>query len=169
MGRGVVALRNEKIEVMLYQAYQAHTDIMGPVRTLAASVCEAIGQPLKGFADNASLRNLTAAYELIARAGLTHVRPPFGIDRIKVGNREVAVREVSERVTPFGTLLHFKKDIETPRPRVLLVAPLSGHFATLLRNTVRTMLPEHDVYITDWHNARDVNLGHGRFGFDDYI
>ena len=58
--------------------------------------------------------------------------------------------------TPFGTLLHFKKDIEQAQPRVLLVAPLSGHFATLLRATVRTMLPEHDVYITDWHNARDV-------------
>jgi poly(3-hydroxybutyrate) depolymerase len=79
------------------------------------------------------------------------------------------VREASARVTPFGTLLHFKKDIDTAQPRVLLVAPLSGHFATLLRNTVRTMLPEHDVYVTDWHNARDVNLGHGRFGFDDYI
>ena len=59
-------------------------------------------------------------------------------------------------MTPFGTLLHFKKDIDMAQPRVLLVAPLSGHFATLLRATVRTMLPEHDVYITDWHNARDV-------------
>jgi polyhydroxyalkanoate depolymerase len=116
-----------------------------------------------------ALRNLTAAYELIARAGLTHVRPPFGVNSVPVGNREVAVREVSERVTPFGTLLHFKKDIDTAQPRVLLVAPLSGHFATLLRNTVRTMLPEHDVYITDWHNARDINIGHGRFGFDDYV
>ena len=104
----------------------------------------------------AGLRNLTAAYELIARAGLTHERPPFGIDSVMVGNREVAVTEEAADVTPFGTLLHFKKDIEQAQPRVLLVAPLSGHFATLLRSTVRTMLPEHDVYITDWHNARDV-------------
>jgi polyhydroxyalkanoate depolymerase len=88
---------------------------------------------------------------------------------VTVGNREVAVREERARVTPFGTLLHFKKDIDTAQPRVLLVAPLSGHFATLLRGTVRTMLPEHDVYITDWHNARDIALTHGRFGFDDYI
>ena len=103
--------------------------------------------------------NLTAAYELIARAGLTHVRPPYGIDqRHCVGNREVEVREEAAHVTPFGTLLHFKKDIDAEQPRVLLVAPLSGHFATLLRGTVRTMLPEHDVYITDWHNARDVPL-----------
>ena len=86
-----------------------------------------------------------------------------------VGNREVAVTEEAADVTPFGTLLHFKKDIEQAQPRVLLVAPLSGHFATLLRATVRTMLAEHDVYITDWHNARDVATAHGRFGFDEYI
>jgi len=72
-------------------------------------------------------------------------------------------------VTPFATLLHFKKDVQVTQPRVILVAPLSGHFATLLRATVATMLPEHDVYITDWHNARDIALLHGRFGFDDYI
>ena len=79
------------------------------------------------------------------------------------------VTEQAAHVTPFGTLLHFAKDIDTAQPRVLLVAPLSGHFATLLRNTVRTMLPEHDVYITDWHNARDAPLSAGRFGFDDYV
>jgi poly(3-hydroxybutyrate) depolymerase len=154
---------------MLYQAYQAHSDIMVPVRTWAGSALRALGLPLAGALDNAVLRNLTAAYELIARAGLTHARPAFGIDRVTVGNREVAVHEQAALTTPFGTLLHFKKDIDTPQPRVMLVAPLSGHFATLLRGTVRTMLPEHDVYITDWHNVRDVALMHGRFGFDEYI
>jgi polyhydroxyalkanoate depolymerase len=97
------------------------------------------------------------------------VRPPFAIDRVTVGNRELEVREEAAFSTPFGTLLHFKKDVDVVQPRVLVVAPLSGHFATLLRGTVRTMLPEHDVFITDWHNARDVNLAHGRFGFDEYI
>jgi poly(3-hydroxybutyrate) depolymerase len=168
-GEGVVAVRNDENHVMLYQAYQAHSDIMGPVRMLAASACKAIGQPLSGITDNTTLRNLTAAYELIARAGLTHVRPPFGIDQVKVGYRDVQVTEELAQVTPFGTLLHFKKDIEQAQPRVLLVAPLSGHFATLLRGTVRTMLPEHDVYITDWHNVRDVAPHEGRFGFDEYI
>ena len=161
--------RDGRWDVMLYQAYQAHSDVMVPVRNWAASALSAIGQPLAGLADNAVLRNLTAAYELIARAGLTHHRPAYGIDRVTVGNREVPVRERPALTTPFGTLLHFKKDIDSAQPRVLLVAPLSGHFATLLRGTVRTMLPEHDVYITDWHNARDVALTHGRFGFDDYI
>jgi poly(3-hydroxybutyrate) depolymerase len=155
--------------VMLYQAYQAHSDLMAPVRMLAASALKAIGQPLSDITGTANLRNLTAAYELIARAGLTHSRPPFGIDQVKVGNRDVQVREELAEVTPFGTLLHFKKDIDQAQPRVLLVAPLSGHFATLLRGTVRTMLPEHDVYITDWHNVRDVAPQEGRFGFDDYV
>jgi polyhydroxyalkanoate depolymerase len=154
---------------MLYQIYQAHSDIMVPVRNWAGSALQAIGLPLAGVTDNLVLRNLTAAYELIARAGLTHARPAFGIDSVTVGNREVAVTERAALTTPFGTLLHFKKDIEAAQPSVLLVAPLSGHFATLLRGTVRTMLPEHDVYITDWHNVRDVALMHGRFGFDEYI
>jgi polyhydroxyalkanoate depolymerase len=115
------------------------------------------------------MRNLTAAYEMISRARLTHTRPDYGIRSVMVGNREVAVTEEPAHVTPFGTLLRFRKDIDTEQPRVLVVAPLSGHFATLLRGTVRTMLPEHDVYITDWHNARDVPLSAGRFGFDDYV
>ena len=150
---------------MLYQAYQAHSDVMVPVRALAGMAMAASGwRPV----DNTVLRNLTAAYELIARSGLTHQRPPFGIDHVTVGNREVRVTEEAALATPFATLLHFKKDIAQAQPRVLLVAPLSGHFATLLRSTVRTMLPEHDVYVTDWHNARDVPTRAGRFGFDDY-
>jgi poly(3-hydroxybutyrate) depolymerase len=154
---------------MLYQAYQAHSDIMVPVRSWATAVLRAFGQPLAGVADNAVLRNLSAAYELIARTGLTHARPAFGIDSVTIGNREAAVEEEAALTTPFGTLLHFKKDVDTPQPRVLIVAPLSGHFSTLLRGTVRTMLPEHDVYITDWHNMRDVPRDAGRFGFDEYV
>jgi polyhydroxyalkanoate depolymerase len=158
---------------MLYQAYQAHSDIMMPVRALAGMALKNLGPNV--WATGISglrppvLSNLTAAYELISRAGLTHTRPPYGIDSVTVGDREVAVTEEAADVTPFGTLLHFKKDIAQEQPRVLLVAPLSGYFATLLRATVRTMLPEHDVYITDWHNARDVPLEAGRFGFDEYV
>src|SRR5664279_6351622 len=153
---------------MLYQAYQAHSDIMVPVRALAGMAAKTVGEKLNGSARPSSLSNLTAACELIARAGLTHTRPPYGIDSVMVGNREVAVTEEDFDVTPFATLRHFKKDIDQVQPRVLLVAPLSGHFATLLRATVKTMLVEHDVYITDWHNAREVPTADGRFGFDDY-
>jgi poly(3-hydroxybutyrate) depolymerase len=152
---------------MLYQAYQAHSDIMVPVRAWAGMAINAFG-PLNGMSGPA-VKNLTAAYELISRAGLTHTRPPYGIPSTMVGNEEVAVTEEAAHVTPFGTLLRFKKDVPIEQPRVMLVAPLSGHFATLLRNTVKTMLPEHDVYITDWHNGRDAPLSAGRFGFDDYV
>jgi len=154
---------------MLYQVYQAHSDIMVPVRWFAGMAARTVGERLNGAARPSFMRNLTAAYELIARAGLTHTRPAYGIDSVTVDNEEVAVSEEPADVTPFGTLLHFKKDIAQAQPRVLLVAPLSGHFATLLRATVRTMLPEHDVYITDWHNARDVSTEAGRFGFDEYV
>ena len=152
---------------MLYLAYQTQSDIMAPLKAWATMAMALGHQPL--VADNASMRNLTAAYELISRMGLTHTRPPFAIGHVTIGNREVEVREEAAATTPFGTLLHFKKDIAASQPRVLLVAPLSGHFATLLRATVRTMLPEHDVFITDWHNARDVPLTAGRFGVDEYV
>jgi poly(3-hydroxybutyrate) depolymerase len=153
---------------MLYLAYQAHSDMVEPAKSMARSSLAMLGT--FGSAANVPLlRNLSATYELIARSGLTHERPPYGIDTVTVGNREVSVSEVATLTLPFGTLLNFKKDVSTPQPRVLVVAPLSGHFATLLRNTVRTLLPDHDVYITDWHNARDVSLKHGAFGFDDYV
>jgi polyhydroxyalkanoate depolymerase len=158
---------------MLYQAYQAHSDIMVPVRALATAAQKTLGQPVNGMAGHpmmAGMSGLSAAYELISRAGLTHHRPDYGIRTVVSGNTEVAVVEEAAHVTPFGTLLHFKKEgVDAPQPRVLVVAPLSGHFATLLRGTVKTMLPEHDVFITDWHNARDVSTEHGRFGFDDYV
>jgi polyhydroxyalkanoate depolymerase len=152
---------------MLYQAYQASTDMMLPVRALAGFALSA-HQALPHM-NGPAVRNLTAAYELISRARLTHTRPDYGIRSVMAGNREVEVTEEAVYATPFGTLLRFKKDVDTEQPRVLLVAPLSGHFATLLRGTVRTMLPEHDVYITDWHNARDIPTSAGRFGFDDYV
>jgi poly(3-hydroxybutyrate) depolymerase len=151
---------------MLYFAYQTQSDMLAPFRAWAFMALAAGAQPLLG--DDVQ-RNLSAAYELIARAGLTHSRPPFGISHVNVGNRDVEVREEAAARTPFGTLLHFKKDTAVAQPRVLVVAPLSGHFATLLRATVRTLLPEHDVFITDWHNARDVPVTAGRFGIDEYV
>ena len=154
---------------MLYAAYQAHSDMMGAVRAFAGLAARSFGHTGVGTPGHGVVRNLTAAYELITRTGLTHTRPSYEIDTVRVGNRDVAVREEPLAATPFGTLLHFKKDIEVVQPRVLVVAPLSGHFATLLRSLVKTMLPDHDVCITDWHNARDVSTSDGRFGFEDYV
>lgn len=153
---------------MLYDAYEAQTDLMGPVRQLARYALTTLNWDLP-TKEWPAARHASATYELIGRAGLTHTRPSFEIGNIRLGNRDVRITEEARLKLPFGTLLHFKKDTDAVQPAVLLVAPLSGHFATLLRNTAQTLLGDHDVYITDWHNARDVPLASGAFGFDDYV
>jgi polyhydroxyalkanoate depolymerase len=154
---------------MIYQAYQSQTDAMEPLRSLAHAGMGLLAQPaLAGF-DLPWSRNLAALCQLVAFGGLTHKRPDFGIRSVTIGKRSVAVHEEAVMNTPFCTLVRFRKEIDTEQPRVLLVAPMSGHFATLLRDTVRTMLADHDVYITDWRNARDVPLRQGPFGFDDFV
>ena len=154
---------------MLYQAYQAHADVMGPFRLMAQSTGALLKQPWPGLADNVVARTIVAACELVVRTGMSHNRPPFEIPTTMVQGREVAVTEEDVVETPFGNLLHFAKEGADKQPRVLLVAPMSGHFSTLLRGTVKTLLPDNDVYITDWRNARAVSLRHGRFDLDDFI
>jgi poly(3-hydroxybutyrate) depolymerase len=154
---------------MIYQNFQTYSDFAGPLRATADFAAAALTQPLPGISRNVCVRAIAAICELIARAGLSHRRPAFGIDRVTIGGRLAAVREVAVHRTPFCTLLHLEKDVTVVQPRVLLVAPMSGHFATLLRGTAQTLLADHDVYITDWHNARDVALRYGRFDFDDFI
>jgi poly(3-hydroxybutyrate) depolymerase len=150
---------------MLYQAYEIQSELLAPLRHLAAELADAPSSSAAALS-----RHWAAACALFARLRLTHARPPFGIDEVDIGAQRVAVREEVALQLPFGSLLHFRKDAGAgEQPAVLLAAPLSGHFATLLRETVRSFLPDHDVYITDWHNARDVSLRHGEFGLDDYI
>jgi poly(3-hydroxybutyrate) depolymerase len=154
---------------MLYQAYQTQSDLMSPLRLMAQSTSAHLWQD---NTEGSWLRKWSASLEVFSRMRLTHARPAYGITSAKVGEVELAVTEESVLSLPFGTLLHFKKESplnSAPQPSVLLVAPLSGHFATLLRETLRTLLQDHDVYITDWHNARDVALTQGPFGLDDYI
>ncbi len=151
---------------MLYQAYQTQSDLMSPVRLLAQISSASLWLRQT---EGSVLRKISAASEVISRLRLTHSRPAYGITSIAVGEENIPVVEEKVLALPFGTLLHFRKVGVTGQPPVLLVAPLSGHFATLLRETARTLLQDHDVYITDWHNARDVGLKHGAFGLDDYI
>jgi len=152
---------------MLYQAFQNHVDLTAPLRSSAESVLSLLRVVPSGGSDR-GFRRIAAALELIARSTLTHRRPSYGIERVMVGNRELAVVEEVTDKTPFGSLLHFKRIGAPKQPKVLLVAPMSGHFATLLRNTIKTMLRDHDVYVTDWHNPRDIPLSEGPFGLDDY-
>jgi poly(3-hydroxybutyrate) depolymerase len=154
---------------MLYETYQAHRDAFGPVRWMAQALKGLLNQPWPVVAHHPVIRSAAAACEMVERAGMWHERPEFGIRSTTIDGRSVAVDEVAAVRHPFCTLLNFKKDITVEQPRVLLVAPLSGHFATLLRGTVETLLPENDVYITDWVNARNVPLLYGRFDLDDFI
>jgi poly(3-hydroxybutyrate) depolymerase len=153
---------------MLYQAYQTYADMMQPACSLADIAATLIaGYP--GADECEPLRSVRAACEVLALARLTHYRPPFAIHSVRVNGGEVPVVEEIVTRTPFCTLLRFRREGAPAQPRVLLVAPMSGHFATLLRGTVETMLRDHDVYITDWHNPRDVPVLYGRFGFDEYV
>jgi poly(3-hydroxybutyrate) depolymerase len=153
---------------MLYQAYQLQSDLVSPWRMAAQHLSASLWLEKT---ERSVLRKVAAACEVFSRMRLTHSRPPYNIHSVMVGEQEVPVTEEAVLTLPFGTLLRFRKaDAGLPyQPPVLLVAPLSGHFATLLRETARTLLQDHDVFITDWHNARDVPLQHGGFSLDDYI
>ena len=159
---------------MLYHAYQLQTDWIGPLQRAAEYGAALLNHPPFGTLQTPATRSLAAAWEVFSRLRLTHQRPSFGIDAVQVGDRRVPVHEQAVLRTPFCTLQRFVRDdlgdaIDTDRPKVLIVAPLSGHFATLLNDTARTMLADHDVYISDWHNAREVPLYEGRFGLDEYV
>jgi polyhydroxyalkanoate depolymerase len=153
---------------MLYAAYQTQSDLAAPLRLASALTADAISHLPAAFTEHPLVRRAHATAEVMSLWGLTHARPAFGIETTTVRGQEVSVTEEAAHVTPFSTLLHFAKDTRIAQPPVLLVAPMSGHFSTLLRATVRTMLPEHDVYLTDWHNARDVPVSAGAFGLDEY-
>jgi poly(3-hydroxybutyrate) depolymerase len=156
------------MNMLAYPLYQWCSDAMRPLRTWASLTRVLLGKA-PPFAASPYGRALDAWCEQLECAGLTHQRPPFGIDSVEVEGRRTAVVEEVALRTPFGSLLHFRKPDCARQPRVLIVAPMSGHFATLLRGTVRTMLADHDVYISDWHNPRDIPLAAGRFGFDEYV
>jgi len=154
---------------MLYSTYQLQSDLISPLHLLVRQ----LGRKQRTRpAGHGAARRISAALDVLSRLQLTHERPAYGIDHVLLGGEPVSVSEERVLTLPFGTLLHFRKDPAAAlpqQPRVLLAAPMSGYFATLLRETVRTLLLDHDVYITDWHNARDVALRHGEFGLDDYI
>ncbi|HZC17788.1 MAG TPA: polyhydroxyalkanoate depolymerase [Caulobacteraceae bacterium] len=154
---------------MRYPAFQAQADLMAPARLAAgwASAMLDFGPPW--VRQVPPLAQVAAGWEMLARAGLTHHRRDYGFTSVRVGGEDVPVSEQTVVSDAFGDLVRFRKASDSEQPRVLLVAPLSGHFATLLRGTVETLLPENDVYITDWRNARDAPLAAGPFGFDDYV
>ena len=160
---------------MIYQAYQMLADLIAPLQSAtddAAASCAASPMLASG---PAFAREWCALLEWSSLVRLRHERPPFDIPAVRgngasgASGDRVAVSEEVVLATPFCSLLHFRRDITPGQPRVLLIAPLAGHFASLLRATTATMLADHDVYLTDWHNARDIPLSCGSFGFDEFV
>jgi poly(3-hydroxybutyrate) depolymerase len=154
---------------MLYDSYLAHNDALAPIRLFAEFCRGVLIQPWPLIKDAPLVRSAAAAMELLSNAGISHDRPEFGIHSVTIDGEPVAVNEEAVASHPFCDLLHFRKNGRFEEPTVLVVAPLSGHFSTLLRGTIRTLLPDHNVYLTDWVNARNVPLLYGRFDLDDFV
>ncbi|SUE44514.1 polyhydroxyalkanoate depolymerase [Roseomonas gilardii] len=154
---------------MFYDAYQAQQDILAPFQGFARGSSRLLRQFDEAVPGVFPLRHWAAMFDILGGARTTHERPPFGFTSVQVDGESVAVTEETVHAMPFGTLLRFRKDTKRKQTPVLLVAPMSGHFATLLRGTVATMLPDYDVHITDWHNAREVPVSAGSFGFDGFV
>jgi len=162
---------------MLYQIYETQRSFMEPFADLAQATAKLYSNPLSPLGQLPMAPRVAAAYALLHRLGKDYEKPEFGIRTVTVGGVEVAIHERVEIDKPFCELRRFKRfsdDVATletlkSQPAVLIVAPLSGHYATLLRDTVRTMLQDHKVYITDWKNARLVPLSEGEFHLDDYV
>lgn len=154
---------------MLYAAYETRRHLMAPVYQLAGVQAAALKLLPEPLARLPSVRISRAVVETISTLEFTHRHPGYGIHSVQVGGEETAVREDVIEQTPFGSLVRFSTAANGGQPRVLVVPGLAGHFGSLIRETVRTLLPEHEVYVADWRNARDVPVDDGRFGLDEYI
>jgi len=162
---------------MLYQLYETQRSIMEPFADFAEVAAKMFNNSALPFGHMPMAQRIAAAYDLMHRLGKDYEKPEFGIRTVAVDGVDVAIFERVEINKPFCELRRFKRfsdDTATlsklkEQPVVLVVAPLSGHYATLLRDTVRTMLKDHKVYITDWKNARLVPMSEGEFHLDDYV
>jgi poly(3-hydroxybutyrate) depolymerase len=154
---------------MLYHLYDWHQAMLSPLRLTAETLQHVFTHPLLPVAYTRVGRSIAAGSELFERATRRYGKPGFNIDAIDIDGTLVPVQTELVLRKPFGDLLQFSRETTRSDPKVLLVAPLSGHYATLLRDTVIGLLPDHDVYITDWMNAAEVPAAKGRFDLDDYI
>jgi poly(3-hydroxybutyrate) depolymerase len=154
---------------LLYDAYEVQRSLLAGASTLANIGAGWMHNPANPFSYSQMGPIVGSALDVFAHASAPRGKPAFGIDEVKVDGGMVPVIEEIALRKPFGQLKHFRKVGGEPGPRLLMVAPMSGHYATLLRGTVERMLPGHDVWITDWRDAKLVPLDEGRFDLDDYI
>lgn len=162
---------------MLYQLYEIQRSLMEPFTDMAQAAAKAYSNPLSILGQTPFSQRISASYDLMHRLGKDYVKPEFGIRTTEVDGVDVAIHERVELNKPFCELRRFKRFSDDSatlqkiknQPAVLIVAPLSGHYATLLRDTVKALLKDHKVYITDWKNARLVPMKDGEFHLDDYV
>lgn len=162
---------------MLYQIYETQRSLMEPFAEFANATSKLFGNTASPLGQNPFAQRVAAGYDLLYRLGKDYEKPVFGLRTVDVSGVEIAIHERVEIDKPFCELRRFKRFTDDSatlsklkgQPAVLIVAPLSGHYATLLRDTVKTMLSDHKVYITDWKNARLVPLSDGEFHLDDYV
>ncbi|MEI7496188.1 MAG: polyhydroxyalkanoate depolymerase, partial [Betaproteobacteria bacterium] len=162
---------------MLYKIFETQRSLMEPFADFAHATAKLYSNPMSPISGTSFGQRVSAGYDLIYRLGKDYEKPEFGIKSIDIDGVEIAIHERIELDKPFCELRRFKRfsdDSKTltkikGQPVVLIVAPLSGHYATLLRDTVKTMLKEHKVYVTDWRNARLVPMSEGEFHLDDYV
>jgi len=157
---------------LFYQLYELNHAAMAPFRAAADIMRFAYANPLNPFSHTPLGRTMAASLEMFERTTRRYGKPEFGLKQTTIGDRMVSVREEIVWSRPFCNLLHFARNVPAARgndPRILIVAPMSGHYATLLRGTVEALLPSADVYITDWIDARMVPMTEGTFDFDDYV
>jgi poly(3-hydroxybutyrate) depolymerase len=162
---------------MLYQIYETQRSFMEPFADFAQAASKLYSNPLSPFGQNPLAQRVSASYDLMYRLWKDYEKPEFNINTVNVDGVDIAIHERVEVDKAFCELRRFKRFTDDPatltrlkgQPAVLIVAPLSGHYSTLLRDTVRTMLKDHKVYITDWKNARTVPLEEGEFHLDDYV
>jgi poly(3-hydroxybutyrate) depolymerase len=155
--------------IMLYHLYDFQHAALTPIRVMTEMARAAMSNPFNPLSHTEMGRNVAASTELFERVTRRFGKPGFGLDVTEIDGKAVAVEEEIVAERPFCNLLHFKRRTKRKDPTVLIVAPMSGHYATLLRGTVEALLPHHDVFITDWIDARQVPMSAGRFDLDDYI
>lgn len=160
---------------MLYHLHELQRKFLNPLSVWAQATSQLFSNPYSPLAYTPFSRRMAAGYDLLHRIGKHYEKPEWGLPTTTIDGREVPVTIETVIDKPFCKLLHFRRGLKNGQakraddPAVLVVAPLSGHHATLLRDTVRALLPEHDVYITDWVDARLVPITHGPFHLDDYV
>lgn len=157
---------------MLYHAYEMTHAAISPMRAAARMGQEVISNPLNPMAITLGSRAMSAALEMFINVTRRYGKPEFGLDTTLVDGVDTPVVEEVVWSAPFCNVIHFRRDTPAAAarkdPKVLIVAPMSGHYATLLRGTVNDMLPDHEIYITDWIDAREVPVATGAFDLDDF-